>query len=186
MSKRYSLAVCTAAIVCLAGQAGADGYAGRSVQRGPEPLRAQVMHQPAPDCELVGGDDWYCPPAETHVRRYVDESQTRHSVVRYSTGGSCCLQAAPPPPPMRTVVYKQPAPRDLSIDISGFTGGVGSGVDGGYYGGGGGVFVYASANASASASASASMRFSFKGGFKGKRGKGKKGGGGGCSPCGGK
>ncbi|MEM8998313.1 MAG: hypothetical protein AAGF23_26250, partial [Acidobacteriota bacterium] len=32
-----------------------------------------------------------------------------------------------------------PVPKGLTLDISGFNGGVGAGVDGGYYGGGGAV-----------------------------------------------
>ncbi|MEQ8557882.1 MAG: hypothetical protein RIB03_06150 [Henriciella sp.] len=179
MSKRYSLAAIAAAFMLAAGPAWADGYPDRPVQKGPPPLQAHIYEN---GCELIGGDDWYCPPDEIHetqVRRYVDESKTRHYVTRYTTGGICCTPQAAPPPPRP--VYHAPAPRGLVIDVASFGGGVGSGVDGGYYGGGGG-FAYASASASASARASASMRLAFRGGFKGghKGRRGGKKGGGGC------
>ena len=75
------------------------------------------------------------------------------------------------------------ARRDVDLDISGFDGGVGNGVDGGYYGGGGG-FADASASSSASALSSAAASFTFNGSFRGGGG-GKNHGGGGCNTCGG-
>jgi len=74
------------------------------------------------------------------------------------------------------------ARRDVDLDISSFDGGVGNGVDGGYYGGGGG-FAYASASSSASALSHAAASFTFNGSFRG--GGGGKHHGGGCNTCGG-
>ena len=93
MPKCYSLAACAAALALFAAPAFADGYPGRPVQKGPAPLKAHTTTQPAPGCELIGGSDWYCPPSETVTRRYVDESQTRQYVRRYTTGGACCTPA---------------------------------------------------------------------------------------------
>lgn len=168
MSKRYIFAALATGMAMIATPAVADGYADRPVQKGPPPLEA---HAPAPDCELIGDEDWYCPPAHSETRRYVDESKTRHYVKRYTTGGICCAQTAPP----QRVAYRPTVERGLSIDIDGFTGGVGAGVDGGFYGGGGG-FAYASASASSSAYASAAARIAFSASFRG----GHKGKGGGC------
>ncbi|MEQ9317174.1 MAG: hypothetical protein RLN72_15075 [Henriciella sp.] len=204
MPKRYRLAVLAGAIALFAAPAVADGYAGKTYNRGPAPLQAHTLTPPEPGCYLVDAktDTWSCPPLQQQVhktstghssytggtvRRYIDESKTRTYVNRYTTGGECCgdTRPAPPPPPR----YVPPAPRPpvvvergLRIDISGFGGGVGNGVDGGYYGGGGG-FAYASASASSSASAmaSASASLTFRGSFKG----GGKKGGGGCHVCGG-
>lgn len=171
MPKRDTLALFAAALALFATPAHADGYADKPVQRGPEPLRAHVPAQPAPDCELIGGNEWYCPPAEPATRRYVDESQTRRYTRRYTTGGKCCGT------PVQTIS----APAGLTLDTTGFGGGVGAGVTGGYYGGGGRVIVMARASSSARAyaSAAASMRYSgsfnsWGGGYQG----------GGCNVCG--
>ena len=168
MPKRYRFALLAGALSLFAAPALADGYPDRPVQRGPAPLTAQAPSQPHPECELIGGADWYCPPA---TRRYIDESKTRHYVRRYTTGGKCCGTA---PPPVRQVS----APQGLTIDVTGFNGGVGAGVNGGYYGGGGTVIAYARASSSARAFVSASAATRFRGGFT-------YGGGGGCNVCGG-
>lgn len=194
MPKRYRLAVLAGAIALFAAPAVADGYANKTYNRGPAPLKAHELTPPEPGCYLLDAetDTWSCPPLQQQVhktstghehgtvRRYIDESKTRTYVNRYTTGGECCGGTPRPVPP-------RPAPppvlvqRGLRIDASSFSGGVGSGVDGGFYGGGGG-FAYASASASSSASAmaSASAALTFRGGF---RGGGKKGGG--CHVCGG-
>ncbi|MGB3624661.1 MAG: hypothetical protein WA989_02470 [Henriciella sp.] len=202
MPIRYRLAVLAGAIALFAAPAVADGYANKTYNRGPAPLKAHELTPPEPGCYLVDAetDTWSCPPLQQKaqtissghtayaggtVRRYIDDSKTRTYVNRYTTGGECCGDTRPAPPPR----YAPPPPRrhnvverGMRIDISGFGGGVGSGVDGGYYGGGGG-FAYASASSSASASAmaSAAASLTFRGGFKG----GGKKGGGGCHVCGG-
>lgn len=174
MSKRYSFAAMAGAAMLFVAPALADGYANKPVQRGPAPLKA---HAPEANCELLGADEWYCPPRETvaqpATRTWIDESQTRHYVTRYTTGGECC-GAVSPPPVQR--VHAQPG---ITIDASNFGGGVGTGVGGGggYYGGGG--FAYARASASAGAWSSAGARIAFSGRYGG----GHKGGGGGGCGC---
>lgn len=208
MPNCYRLAALVGALALFSAPALADGYADRPVNRGPTPLKAHDPTPPEPGCYLIdaASDTWSCPPlpqksastvttrtvsAPAHqpatygatTRRYVDESKTRTYVNRYTTGGECCggtpRPAPPPPPPV--VVQKTRIERGMVIDIAGFDGGVGSGIDGGYYGGGGG-FAYASASSSASAFSSASAALTFRGGFKGggKHRGGKKRGGGGC------
>lgn len=108
-------------------------------------------------------------------------------------GGHRAVYSPPPPRPVTyapapPVTYARPQnvsyaryERSISLDIGAFNGGVGSGVDGGYYGGGGG-FAYASASSSASAFSSAAAAISFSGRFGGGKGKHHKGG---CNTCGG-
>ena len=210
MPKRYRLAALAGTLALFAAPAVADGYANRPVNKGPAPLEAHQLTPPEPGCYLVDAqtDTWSCPPlpqkASTSstrttytsaptvrsasygatTRTYIDESKTRTYVNRYTTGGECCGDTRPVPPPR----YIPPAPRPpllvergLRIDINAFNGGVGSGVDGGYYGGGGG-FAYASASSSASAMSSAAASLTFRGSFKGRGGKKGKGG---CNVCGG-
>ncbi len=196
MSKRYTLAVLAGLAALFAAPAVADGYANKTVNHGPPPLKAHAVTPPEPGCYPVGHDTWSCPPISGETvhhapvrpvshhaygattRTYIDESQTRHYTNRYTTGGECC-GGTPPPPRARPPVTRVHADRGIKIDIAGFGGGVGAGVDGGYYGGGGG-FAYASASSSASAYSSAAARIAFSGGFKGRgghKGGGKKGGG---------
>ena len=105
----------------------------------------------------------------------------------YSTG--CCatrpaptpVRAAPPPPPVR---YVPPVAQTVSLDLASFSGGVGNGVDGGYYGGGGGyISVGGGARFSGVLSARASAYTFTSGG--GKWHGGGKPGGGGCGCTGG-
>ncbi|WP_143435623.1 hypothetical protein [Henriciella aquimarina] len=111
MSKRNRLGLLASAFFLFAAPAMADGYANTSVQRGPGPLEAQAA-PPAENCELMGGD-WYCPPQPTETLR------PEKPEVRY-VERSCC----------------RPAPAEaegLVIDVSGFDGGVGSGVSGNFH-----------------------------------------------------
>lgn len=193
MSKRYTLAALAGIAALFAAPAVADGYANKTVNHGPPPLKAHAITPPEPGCYPVGPDTWSCPPVQQEVvhhaaakhtygattRTYLDESKTRHYTNHYTTGGECCGGTPPPPRPRpRPPVTKVHIDRGMVIDIAGFGGGVGAGVDGGYYGGGGG-FAYASASSSASAFSSAAASLTFRGGFKGRGGK-KGGGGCGC------
>ncbi|MEM5515830.1 hypothetical protein WNY37_02640 [Henriciella sp. AS95] len=184
----YRLAALAGSLALFAAPAVADGYANRPVNKGPSPLKASELTPPEPGCYLVDAetDTWSCPPLpqkaqSTSTRTYIDESKTRTYVNRYTTGGECCGDTRPTPRPVVTSRPPVLVERGMRINISGFNGGVGSGVDGGYYGGGGG-FAYASASSSASATSYAAASLTFRGGF---RGGGKKHKGGGCHVCGG-
>ena len=138
----------------------ADGTPGKTVNRGPVPVQA---HEPAP-----------CPrqpnPCGTITRTYVKKHPP---VITKRT-----------PPPTRTVVQRKvETSTEVSLDMASFSGGVGNGVDGGFYGGGGAVFISSGRSFSGVLSHSAS---SFT--FRSRRRGGKKrryGGGGGCGCMGG-
>jgi hypothetical protein len=70
---------------------------------------------------------------------------------------------------------------EVRLDTASFSGGVGNGVDGGYYGGGGAIFISSGRSYSGVLSHRAS-HFTFRGHRGGKK---RRGGGGGCGCMGG-
>ena len=212
MPNQYKVMAFAAAAMLMAAPAVADGYANRPVNHGPAPLQAHAeLTPPEPGCYLVGPDTWSCPPLpKTAQRSHAATSYTSSAVSHgysathaghgHAHGATCGYNSyesrpaqvsyvsRPAPQPVRraatlTATRTSYARSDVTIDIAGFDGGVGNGVDGGYYGGGGG-FAYASASSSASAFSSATAALTFQGGFRGGGGK-KHHGGGGCNKCGG-
>lgn len=179
--------------VTLSVPAFADGTPGQRVNRGPEPVRAHQPVPPEPGCYLIeNGKAWSCPARPT---------QAHPAPVKKASATPCCgtttrtiVKEHPPvvtkhtvmhrtAPPQRSVQRRAvtttrrqaPAPAAVRLDMASFSGGVGSGVTGGYYGGGGGVFISSGRSYSGVLSHSAS-NFTFRGQRGGKR----RGGGGGC------
>ncbi len=120
--------------------------------------------------------------SRTYTRRSAPSRTTRTytrtaqpTVTRRSTSSTTRRVAAP----TRTVRTSS----DVTLDLASFSGGVGNGVDGGFYGGGGTVFIGGGQRFSGVLSHGASS-FTFR---RGHRGGGKRGhgGGGGCGCMGG-
>jgi len=132
----------------------ADGIPGQQVNRGPAPLRAHTMTPPEPGCYLVEGNRWSCPAQQP---RYTSTTtQTRRAPApttrRYTTS---TVRRSAPTTTTRTVTRSAPTvtrrvattrrtsaivSNTVTLDLASFSGGVGNGVDGGFYGGGGTIF----------------------------------------------
>lgn len=184
--------------VTLSAPAFADGTPGQRVNRGPEPVRAHQPVPPEPGCYLVeNGTAWSCParPAKmaaptvqrtagkpccgTVTRRVVKEHPpvvTKRTVThRKATPTRTVTTTRRTAPPTR-IVTRQAQSAEVRLDTASFSGGVGNGVDGGFYGGGGAIFISSGRSFSGVLSHRASQ-FTFRG----HRGGGKRrGGGGGC------
>ncbi len=115
MPKSNKWAVMSLTFAILAAPALADGKDTGQPVAGPAPLKP---HASTCAPELQG--DAHCAPQKVYRRQ---------------------VQHAPRQVQRRVVQQVATAP---SYDFSGFSGGVGAGVDGGYYGGGGGVIAFSS------------------------------------------
>lgn len=187
--------------VVLGAPAFADGTPGQRVNRGPEPVRAHQPVPPEPGCYLIeNGQAWSCP-----ARPVAPAPVTR------TTGKPCCgtvtrrvVKEHPPVVTKRTVTHRTATPTrtvtttrrtapptrvttrraeitEVRLDTASFSGGVGNGVDGGYYGGGGAIFISSGRSYSGVLTHSAShFTFRSRGGKKWRGG-----GGGGCGCMGG-
>jgi len=119
----------------------ADGTPGQRINRGPAPLQAHNLTPPEPGCVLVEGNAWSCPaPRQTTrtiqtVRRSVPTT-TRRTYTR-TVPATTTTRRTRSATRTRTVA----APSALTLDLASFSGGVGNGVDGGFYGGGGIVIL---------------------------------------------
>lgn len=182
----------------------ADGTPGQRVNRGPAPVVAHQPTPPEPGCYLIeGGKAWSCParPAQhapspvqhvrhqsahqpccgTHTRTVVKQHPpvvTKRTV----THRSAPVTRRTVQQPTRTVRTVQRATRssDVQLDLASFNGGVGSGVDGGFYGGGGGAIIIGGSRSFSGVLSHSASNFTFR-----SRGGGKKRrrGGGGCGKC---
>ena len=181
----------------------ADGTPGQRVNRGPAPVVAHQPTPPEPGCYLIeGGKAWSCParPAQhapspvqrvhqrsahqpccgTHTRTIVKE----HPPVvtkRMVTHRSAPVTRRTVQQPTRTVRTVQRTARgsEVQLDLASFSGGVGSGVDGGFYGGGGGAVIIGSSRSFSGVLSHSASSFTFRsrgGGKKRRRG-------GGCNSC---
>lgn len=134
----------------------ADGTPGTRVNRGPEPVQAHQPTPPEPGCYLIeDGQAWSCPARPTQ--------QPTHQPVTQTANRPCCgtftrtiVKEHPPVVTQRTVTHRQ-APTvtrqtsstvrrvetasEVRLDMASFSGGVGNGVEGGFYGGGGGIII---------------------------------------------
>ncbi len=177
----------------------ADGTPGKPVNRGPEPVQAQSPVPPEPGCYLIeDGRAWSCP---AHPSTKIKPAPT---LQKQSSSTPCCgtfkrtiVKEHPPVVTKRTVTHrKAPTKRvvkhypaktvhkvqtssEVRLDMASFSGGVGAGVDGGFYGGGGGAVIITGGRSFSGVLSHSASRFTFRG----HRG-GKKRGGGGGSPCG--
>ena len=189
--------------VTLSVPAFADGTPGQRVNRGPEPVRAHQPVPPEPGCYLIeDGKAWSCParpaaPAPAPVkrtegkpccgtvtRRVVKEHPpvvTKRTVThRRATPTRTVTTTRRTAPPKRVITHRAQS-AEVRLDTASFSGGVGNGVDGGYYGGGGAIFISSGRSYSGVMSHSAS-HFTFRGHRGGKK---RRGGGGGCGCMGG-
>lgn len=183
----------------------ADGTPGQRVNRGPAPVQAHQPVPPEPGCYLIeDGKAWSCParPVQAPVTQAEKQAKakpccgtvtrtvvkqhppvvTKRSVTHRSAPQRTVTQRATTT--RRTAVPRRVATRqvettDVRLDMASFSGGVGNGVDGGFYGGGGTVFISSGRSYSGVLSHGAS-RFTFRDNRGGKRG-----GGGGCGCMGG-
>ncbi|MDJ0922833.1 MAG: hypothetical protein QNI84_17025 [Henriciella sp.] len=153
MSYWHRLIPLLAASALFSAPALADGTKGKTVNRGPNPLQAKVLTPPRPGCRLTeDGQHWACPAP---TAKPAHKTKTVRRVVKTAA----------------------PAPTRLTLDTSGFNGGVGAGIDGGYfYGGGGTTIIFTGARRYSGVTQHAASRVSFRGGSKG----GKRGSGCGC------
>lgn len=113
----------------LAVPAFADGVPGQKVNRGPEPVQP---HAPAPSPDPMQ-QTRATPCCGTTTRTVVKQhppAVTKRTVTH---------RKAPTQP--RTSHRTVQASSEVRLDTASFTGGVGAGVSGGFYGGGGGVIV---------------------------------------------
>lgn len=192
-----------AMVALFAAPALADGTPGKRVNRGPAPVVAHQPTPPEPGCYLIeGGKAWSCParPAQhalkpvqkvhkhsshqpccgTHTRTVVKE----HAPVvtkRTVTHRSAPVTRRTVQQPTRAVRTVQRSTRssDVQLDLASFSGGVGNGVDGGFYGGGGGAIIIGGSRSFSGVLSHSASSFTFR-----SRGGGKKRrGGGGCGKC---
>ena len=192
-------------IVILSLPAFADGTPGKPVNRGPVPVKAHKMVPPEPGCYIIEdelGPAWSCPARKTvapHPTPLVTKTKT--STPCCGTVTRTIVKEHPPVVTKRIVTHrKAPTTRTVTrthtrhpvrtvqrvetsavqLDMGSFTGGVGAGVGGDFYGGGGAVIITGSKRYSGVMSHSASSytfrsHRSYRGG-----GKKRRGGGGGC------
>lgn len=197
-------------IIILTLPAFADGTPGQPVNRGPEPVRAHKMTPPEPGCYLIEdahGPAWSCPPLRTatpHPAPVIRQSKTKTK-----TSTPCCgtvtrtiVKQHPPVVTKRMVTHRK-APtrtvtrtqtrhpvrkvqrvetRTVQLDMGSFSGGVGAGIGGDFYGGGGAIIITGGKRYSGVMSHSASS-YTFRSHRSHRGGKKRRRGGGG-SPCG--
>ena len=183
----------------------ADGTPGQRVNRGPAPVQAHQPIPPEPGCYLIeNGQAWSCParPQKAPMKQVQAKpccgTVTRTVVKEHPpvvTKRSVTHRTAPPQrtvtrratttthrtAPPRRVATRRVETTGVQLDMASFSGGVGNGVDGGFYGGGGTIFISSGRSYSGVLSHGAS-RFTFRGHRGGKR---RGGGGGGCGCMGG-
>ena len=176
----------------------ADGTPGQRVNRGPAPLQAHNMTPPEPGCVLVEGKMWSCPVPQT---RYTHAPSRTHTAPRRQVQQTTqTVRRSAPTTTRRTYTRTVPAttttrrtrsaartrtvaaPSALTLDLASFSGGVGNGVDGGFYGGGGTIVLGGERRFSGVLSHAASS-FTFRQRRSHRGGGG--GGGGGCGCMGG-
>lgn len=182
----------------------ADGTPGQRVNRGPAPVVAHQPTPPEPGCYLIeGGTAWSCPARPTQ-----QAPSPVQKVHKQTAHQPCCgsfkqtiVKQHPPVVTKRTVTHRSaPVTRravqrptrtvrtvqrverssDVQLDLASFSGGVGNGVDGGFYGGGGGAVIIGGSRSFSGVLSHSASSFTFR-----SRGGGKKrrGGGGGCGKC---
>ncbi|MEM7640173.1 MAG: hypothetical protein AAF269_14050 [Pseudomonadota bacterium] len=180
----------------------ADGTPGQRVNRGPAPVQAHQPIPPEPGCYLIeNGQAWSCParPQKAPMKQVQAKpccgTVTRTVVKEHPpvvTKRSVTHRTAPPQrtvtrratttthrtAPPRRVATRRVETTGVQLDMASFSGGVGNGVDGGFYGGGGTLFISSGRSYSGVLSHGAS-RFTFRGHRGGKR----RGGGGGECGC---
>ena len=183
----------------------ADGTPGQRVNRGPAPVQAHQPVPPEPGCYLIeNGQAWSGParPQKAPMKQVQAKpccgTVTRTVVKEHPpvvTKRSVTHRTAPPQrtvtrratttthrtAPPRRVATRRGETTGVQLHMASFSGGVGNGVDGGFYGGGGAVFISSGKSYSGVLSHGAS-RFTFRGHRGGKR---RGGGGGGCGCMGG-
>jgi len=182
----------------------ADGTPSQRVNRGPVPVQAHQPVPPEPGCYLVeNGKAWSCParPVQKPVQQAAAKpccgGITRTVVKQHPpvvTKRTVTHRTAPPQrtvtrqttttrraAPPRRVETRRATSNEVRLDMASFSGGVGNGVDGGYYGGGGGIVISSGRSYSGVLSHGAS-RFTFRNRGGKRRGGG---GGGGCGCMGG-
>ncbi|MEM7493638.1 MAG: hypothetical protein AAF296_09670 [Pseudomonadota bacterium] len=182
MSALNKIAVLVFAGGLLSAPVFADGVSGQKINRGPTPLKAHTMTPPEPGCVLNAQGKWSCPipPARfTNVaptqKHYT--TTTHHNTARHHTSTSrsyTTTRRSHAPVVTRRVVS---APTTMTIDTSGFTGGVGVGLGGEpVYGNGTGFVVVQSGERFSGLSSRRNFAFSSRK-RGGKMGGGKRGGG---------
>lgn len=208
MSFYYKIALGVVAALTLSAPSFADGTPGQRVNRGPAPVQAHAPTPPEPGCFLIeGGKAWSCPARTQHQVRTTTAHNPTPSpcAVNPHTGKPCnavtrrVVKQHPPVVTKRSVTHRTAAPQrtvthrstvrraetrrsnEVTLDMASFSGGVGNGVDGGYYGGGGAVLISSGRSYSGVLSHSASS-YTFR---SGRRGGKRRGGGGGCGCMGG-
>ena len=205
--KKISAALAVSAL--FVAPAFADGTPGKRVNHGPAPLQAHAMTPPEPGCVLVeGGKAWACPVPQarfthqptshrsttrttsshgTHYGHRTNDHGSSHGHSHTSSHGAD--HGHTHGTTHRVVSSSSSSHRvvdtGVKLDVASFSGGVGNGVDGGFYGGGGGIFIGGGKSYSGVLSHAASQfTFRQRGGKKrghgGKRGGHHGGGGGGC------
>lgn len=144
----------------------ADGTKGKTINRGPAPLEAHALTPPRPGCRLTeDGQHWACPaPVRKITHAHAPKRHTTRTVHR-----------KPAKTVRRVVKTSAPTVSTLTLDISGFNGGVGSGVGGGHYGGGGAI-ILGSGKRFSGVTQHAASHMTFRKSYSG----GKRGGGCGC------
>ena len=170
MSKRNILVAFILGATMFAGSAAADGKNKRIIKDGPCPIHT-VKTKGGKCIPRVTTPPKYCPSGFVKttdgkcIRRQVPPP-TKISCPQgyYKTNTGRCVPPAPKPPkPSCPAGYRQTATgcaliqREVKLDIGSFNGGVGAGINGGYYGGGGFVAVGSSRSFSGVLDASASV-----------------------------
>lgn len=199
----YRILAGLAVLTLLSAPAFADGIPGQRVNRGPAPLQAHQPVPPEPGCYLIeDGKAWSCPA------RPQAQPHPAPTLRKQTSSTPCCgtfkrtiVKQHPPVVTKRTVTHRTAPPTrtvthrpvktvrtvqtstssEVRLDMASFTGGVGAGVDGGFYGGGGGAIVISTGRSFSGVMSHSASRFTFRG----HRGGGKKRGGkrGGACGC---
>lgn len=177
----------------------ADGTPGKRVNKGPAPVVAHAPTPPEPGCYLIeDGKAWSCPARPTQ------EPHPAPVVHKQSAHQPCCgtfkrtiVKEHPPVITKRTVTHRsapvtrttvhQPVrtvrvverSQDIHLDLASFSGGVGNGVDGVFYGGGGGAIIVTGGQRFSGVLSHSASSFTFRSRGGGK----KKRHGGGCGKC---
>ncbi len=146
MSKRNILAAFMLGAAMFAGSAAADGKTKRVYKPGPAPLNVTCPAGYTKDKQnrcvrtITPRVTTTCPQGYTRtntgqcVRKMT--SQTCPSGYTRNTQGQCVMLQRPPAVTRPPVITRPPV-QQASLDLSGFSGGVGSGISGGFYGGNG-------------------------------------------------
>lgn len=165
MSKRNILAAFFIGAAMFAGSAAADGKTKRVYKPGPAPLNVTCPDGYTKDRSnrcvrtIRPRPTTTCPQGYTRTTtgkcvRQVTQRTCPSGYTRNAQGQ--CLQIQRPPVVKRPPVVTRPPVQQVSLDLGSFTGGVGAGVDGGYYGGNGFIPLSAPRSFSGVLNASAS------------------------------